>query len=74
MSTASCWLTQAQLCLLQAKRLVKNSIISIEAPEADIDDVDSYEDVDEVAGFVAVHRRRAEAAAATAAETGGVVV
>eukprot|EP00891_Asterochloris_glomerata_P009792 jgi/Astpho2/9792/e_gw1.00149.18.1_t len=28
----------------EAKRLVKNSIISIEAPEADLDDVDSYED------------------------------
>ncbi len=52
--------------------MVKNSIISIEAPEADIDDVDSYEDVEEVAGFVAVHRRRAEAAAAAAGETGGL--
>lgn len=38
----------ANLCVLQAIRLVKNSIIAIESPEAEVDDVDYVDDLEEV--------------------------
>ena len=48
--------------MLQARRLVKNSIIAVEAPDEDMADddwVDDHEEADEV---LARHRRPASAA------------
>ena len=42
---------------LQAIRLVKNSIIAIESPEAEVDDVDFVDDLEEVHDVVERFRR-----------------
>ena len=42
---------------LQAIRLVKNSIIAIESPEAEVDDVDYVDDLEEVEDVLERYKR-----------------
>lgn len=49
--------------VLQAVRLVKNSIIAIESPEAEVDDVDFVDDLDEIHDVVERFRRSEQIAA-----------
>lgn len=49
--------------MLQAIRLVKNSIIAIESPEAEVDDVDFVDDLEEIHDVVERFRRNEQIAA-----------
>ena len=48
--------------MLQARRLVKNSIIAVEAPDEDMADDDWVDDQEEADEVLARHRRPASAA------------
>ena len=50
--------------VVQARRLVKSSLIAVETAEQEVDDEDFIEDNAEVAGFVNAHRGADMAAAA----------
>ena len=56
------WLLE-HLFPFQARRLVKNSIIAVEAPDEDMADGDYVEDQEEADEVLARHRRPASAAA-----------
>jgi len=58
---------------MQAIRLVKNSIIAIESPEAEVDDVDFVDDLEEVEDVVDRFRRSEQQAAHPSADAQGVV-
>lgn len=56
---------------VQAIRLVKNSIIAIEAPEAEVDDVDFIDDLEEVHDVVERFTRNERIAAEPANREAG---
>ena len=59
------------VCEVQAIRLVKNSIIAIESPEAEVDDVDFVDDLEEVEDVVDRFRRSEQQAAQPSAGAQG---
>ena len=61
-------------CGMQAKRLVKSSIIAVESVEQEVDDEDFYQDNAEITDFVNAHRgQEVFPDESTGAESKGVV-